>query len=81
MLQVCFGVYLILTLLVMVWLWAALATSRIHDTNEGHDRQRLYRIMLAISKFKDAGYRKEYNPLEDAASLGEFSFPIFNPHE
>ena len=69
MLQICFGTYLILGLPVILLLWSALAASRMHDMEEGYDRQRFYRIMLAISNFKNAGYRKEYDLLEDTASF------------
>ena len=81
MLYVCSGLYLILGLLVMFWLWAVLAKSRIQNTNEGHDRQRFYRIMLAFSRSRDAEYRKEFNLLEDTSSKGEGGVPLFNPHE
>jgi hypothetical protein len=69
MLQICFGTYLVLALPVIVVLWTALAASRIHDMEEGQDRQRFYRIALAISNFKNAGYRKEYDLLENTGSL------------
>ncbi len=69
MLQICFGTYFVLGLPAILVLWTALAASRIHDTKEGHDRQRFYRIALAISNFKNAGYRKEYDLLEDTVSL------------
>jgi hypothetical protein len=69
MLQICFGTYLVLALPVIAVLWTALATSRMHDMQEGQDRQRLYRIALAISNFKNAGYRKEYDLLKDTVSL------------
>ena len=79
MLYICFGIYLVLGLLVIFWLWAVMANSRIQNTNEGHDRQRLYRIMLAISRSEGAGYRTEYNLLEDTPSKGEVGVPLFNP--
>jgi len=69
MLQIFFGIYLVLGLPAILLLWTALATSRMHDMEEGDDRQRFYRIALAISNFKNAGYRKEYDLLEDAVSL------------
>ena len=68
MVQVCFGTYLVLALPAILLLWAALEASRVHDMEEGFDRQRFYRIALAISNFKNAGYRKEYDLLEDPAS-------------
>jgi len=69
MLQICFGTYLVLALPVILLLWTALAASRMHDMEEGYDRQRFYRIVLAISNFKNAGYRKEYDLLGDTVSL------------
>ncbi|MGZ9225239.1 MAG: hypothetical protein ACXW4M_06745 [Anaerolineales bacterium] len=69
MLQICFGTYLVLALPVILLLWTALAASRMHDMGEGYDRQRFYRIVLAISNFKNAGYRKEYDLLGDTVSL------------
>jgi len=69
MLQICFGTYLVLALPVIVVLWTALAASRMHDMEEGKDRQRFYRITLAISNFRNVGYRKEYNLLKDTVSL------------
>jgi len=68
MLEICFGTYLVLGLPALLLLWTALAAaSRIHDMEEGHDRQSFYRIALAISNFKKSGYRKEYDLLEDPA--------------
>ena len=69
MLQVCFGTYLVLGLPAILLLWAALAASRIYDMEEGHDRQRFYRIALAISNFKNAKYGREYDLLENPASV------------
>jgi len=69
MLQVCFGTYLVLGLPVLLLLWTALAASRMYDMEEGHDRQRFYRIALAISSFKNAHYGREYDLLEDHASI------------
>jgi hypothetical protein len=69
MLQICFGTYLVLGLPAILLLWTALATSRMHDIDEGHDRQRFYRIALAISNFKNAKYGREYDLLEDPASV------------
>jgi len=68
MLEICFGTYLVLGLPAILLLWTALAASRMHDMEEGHDRQSFYRIVLAISNFKKSGYRKEYDLLEDPAS-------------
>jgi hypothetical protein len=67
MLQICFGTYLVLGLPAILVLWTALAASRMHDMEEGYDRQRFYRIALAISNFKNA--RGEFDFLEDAASI------------
>ena len=67
MLQVCFGSYLVLGLPAILLLWTTLAASRMHDMEEGHDRQRFYRIALAISNFKNA--RGEFDLLEDFVSL------------
>ena len=69
MLQVCFGSYLVLGLPAILLLWTALAASRMHDMEEGHDRQRFYRIALAISNFKNAQDGREYDLLEDHASI------------
>ena len=67
MLQICFGTYLVLALPVIVVLWTALAASRRHAMEEGYDRQRFYRIALAISSFKNAP--GEFDLLEDRASF------------
>ena len=67
MLQVCFGIYLILGLPAILLLWTALAASRMHDLEEGYDRQRFYRIALAISNFKNA--RGEFDLIKDHASI------------
>ena len=67
MLQVCFGTYLVLGLPALLLLWAALAASKLHDLEEGQDRQRFYRIVLAISNFKNG--RGEFDLLEDSVSL------------
>lgn len=69
MLQICFGTYLVLAFPAILLLWTALAASRMHDLEEGHDRQRFYRIALAISNFKNAQYGREYDLLEDQASI------------
>ena len=69
MLQICFGTYLVLAFPAILLLWTALAVSRMHDLEEGHDRQRFYRIALAISNFKNAQYGREYDLLEDHASI------------
>lgn len=69
MLQICFGTYLVLALPIIVVLWTALAASRIHDMEVGQDRQRFYRITLAISNFKNTRQRNEYDLLENTASL------------
>jgi uncharacterized membrane protein YhaH (DUF805 family) len=37
MLQVFFGIYLVLSLLAILLLWTALAASRIHDMEEEYD--------------------------------------------
>ena len=71
MLQVCFGTYLVLGLPAILLLWMALAAARMHDIDEGDDRQRFYRITLAISNFKNAKYGREYDLLEDHASVRE----------
>ena len=71
MLQIFFGIYLVLGLPAILLLWTALAASRMHDIDEGHDRQRFYRITLAISNFKNAKYGREYDLLEDHASVRE----------
>jgi len=69
MLQIFFGIYLVLGLPAILLLWTALAASRMHDMEEGYDRQRFYRIALAISNFKNAKYGREYDLLEDRASV------------
>ena len=67
MLQVCFGTYLVLGLPAILLLWAALAASRMHEIDEGHDRQRFYQIASAISNFK--GARGEFDLIKDYASI------------
>ena len=67
MLQICFGTYLVLGLPAILLLWTALAASRTNNMEEGHDRQRFYRIALAISSFKNA--RGKFDLLEDHASI------------
>ncbi len=69
MLQVCFGIYLVLALPAILLLWTALAASRMHDLEEGYDLQRFYRIALAISNFKNEQYGREYDLLEDHAFI------------
>ena len=69
MLQICFGTYLVLGLPAILLLWTALAASRMHDMEEGNDCQRFYQIALAISNFKNAKYGREYDLLEDPASV------------
>ena len=69
MLQVCFGIYLVIALPAILLLWTALAASRMHDeVEEGYDRQRFYQIALAISNFKNA-LRREYDLIKDYASI------------
>jgi len=68
MLEICFGTYLVLGLPAILLLWTALAASRMHDIEEGHDRQRFYRIALAISSFKNVQYGREYDLTEGQAS-------------
>lgn len=75
MLQVCFGIYLVLGLPAILLLWTALAASRMHDLEEGYDRQRFYRIALAISNFKSA--RGEFDLIEDYASSKNWTFHFF----
>lgn len=53
MLQICLGTYLVLGLPAMLLLWMALAAAKTHDMDEGHDRQRYYRIALAIANLKN----------------------------
>ena len=67
MLQIFFGTYLVLGLPAILLLWTALAASRMHNMEEGYDRQRFYRIALAISGFKNA--RGKFNLVEDRASF------------
>ena len=67
MLQICFGTYLVLGLPAILLLWTALAASRMHNMEEGYDRQRFYRIALAISSFKNAGGK--FDLVEDRASI------------
>ena len=69
MLQVCFGIYLVLGVPALLLVWTALAASRMHDMEEGYDHQRFYRIVLAISNFKNAQYGREYDLIEDHASI------------
>jgi hypothetical protein len=69
MLQVCLGTYLVLGLPAIFVLWTALAAARMHDMEEGYERQRFYRIALAISNFKNAQYRGKYRLVEDPASI------------
>jgi hypothetical protein len=65
--QIFFGIYLVLGLPAILLLWTALAAARMHDIDEGDDRQRFYRIALATSNFKNA--RAEFDLLEEPASL------------
>ena len=67
MLQIFFGTYLVLGLPAILLLWTALAASRMHNMEEGYDRQRFYRTALAISNLKNA--RGESDLLGDDASL------------
>jgi len=67
MLQIFFGIYLMLSLSTALLLWMALAVSRMHEAAEGQDRQRLYRIAWETSKLKNTPYEKEYDPSQDSA--------------
>jgi hypothetical protein len=71
MLQIFFGIYLVLGLPAILLLWTALAASSMHDMEEGYDGQRFYRITLAISNLKNAKYGREYDLLKDHASVRE----------
>ena len=52
MLQVFFGIYLVLGLPAILLLWATLAASKRHQTEERHNRERSHRTGLAISNSK-----------------------------
>ena len=69
MLQVFFGIYLVLALPAILLLWTALAASRMRDleVEEGYDRQRFYQIASAISNFKST--RGEFDLIKDHASI------------
>ncbi len=69
MLQVFFGIYLVIGLPAILLLWTALAASRMHDmeVEEAYDRQRFYQIASAISNFK--GARGEFDLIKDYASI------------
>jgi hypothetical protein len=67
MLQICFGTYFVLGLPAILLLWTALAASRMHNLEEGYDRQRFYRIALAVSSLKNAG--AGFDLLEEHASI------------
>jgi hypothetical protein len=69
MLQIFLGIYLVLGLPAILLLWTALAASRMHEMEEAYDRQRIYRIALAISNYKNAKYGRGYDLLEDRASV------------
>ena len=53
MLQIFFEIYLVLSLVAALLLWMALAVSKMHEVQEGQDRQRLYRIVCGISNLKN----------------------------
>jgi hypothetical protein len=63
MLQIFFGIYLVLGLLATLLLWTALAASRRHDMEERYDRPRFDWTALTISNSKNA--RGEPDLLED----------------
>jgi hypothetical protein len=67
MLLIFFGIYLMLSLSAALLLWMALTVSRMHETAEGQDRQRLYRIAWEISKLKNTPSGSEYDLSEDSA--------------
>ena len=54
MLQIFFGIYLVLGLLAILLLWTALAASRMHDMEEGYDRQGFYQTASTISNYENA---------------------------
>lgn len=51
MLEICVGTYLVLGLPAMLFLWMALAVSKMPKEN---DQQRYYQIVLGISNLKNA---------------------------
>jgi hypothetical protein len=59
MLQIFFEIYLVLSLFATLLLWMTLAVSRMHEAEEGQDRQRLYQITWEVSKLKNTRYGKE----------------------
>lgn len=67
MLQIILGTYLVFGLGAMLLLWVSLAAAGMHDANEGSERQREYRIVLAISHLRNARVRRTLELLEDQA--------------
>lgn len=67
MLQIILGTYLLLALGAMLLLWMALAAANMHEMDDGSDRQRQYRIAMALSNLKNARIRATSGRLEDHA--------------
>ncbi len=74
-LQICLGTYLVLSLPAALLLWIAFVVSRMYDIQSGHDRQRFYRIALAIWNLRNAqsSYRREHDLLESPPSYNAAS--------
>jgi hypothetical protein len=68
MLQICFEIYLMLSLPAALLLWVSLAASRTDEVERGDDQQRFYRIAWALSNLKNARSRIGYDLLEDTVS-------------
>jgi len=68
MLQICFEIYLMLSLPTALLLWMSLIASRTYEVERGDDQQRFYRIALAISKFKEVRLERKYDLREDLIS-------------
>lgn len=64
MLEICFGTYLVLGLPALLFLWTALAVSKMHKEN---DQERYDQITVAISRRKNA--LGDYELLEEPVSL------------
>jgi hypothetical protein len=72
-LQICFGTYLLLSVPAALLLWIVLIISRIDDTERGPDRQRFYRIALAIWNLRNARYGRAYDLQENLPSYNTAS--------
>jgi len=59
MLQIFFGIYLVLGLPATLLLWMALVVAKTHDIDGGYDGQHNYQIELAVANLKNPISRRK----------------------